>query len=237
MCNLKQTPQSNWWSNDSTPLYDTMGLGMLLRARQPWERGVETSWLLPSRGTLQYLPFLLSDELPVALESSQLKALAPPEGLAGGSQASPTSPRLSHVEPPAGEDGGCSSLQQGLVHAASSAMGKRHRDTLSSLPLYQRGRDWHPMPHLRGLLPPPRIETQPAPAGPREMARSPPRASSGVGCWLRFKTLALSWSLSIRVNVSPLLCPFSTPALTMAPSAVSSSRGHTCAWHEGRNHL
>lgn len=73
MCNLKQTPQSNWWSNDSTPLCATTGLGMVLRPQQPPERGVETSHSLPRREMLQYWPFLLHDKLPVALESTQLK--------------------------------------------------------------------------------------------------------------------------------------------------------------------
>lgn len=125
MCNLKQTPQSNWWSNDSSSLCDTTGLGMVLWPQQPPERGVETSRSLPRRGMLQYLP-LLHDKLPVALESRQLKPL-----LHGQRPVLPISPRLSHLEPAQGEDGGCLLLQQRLAHTAGSAVGKRCWDASS----------------------------------------------------------------------------------------------------------
>ena len=92
MCNLKQTPQSNWWSNDSTPLCDTAGLGMVLWPQQPPERGVETC-SLPRKGMLQYLPFLLHDQLPVAVESTQLKPLLHRRGWWVMSEPPPSLPR------------------------------------------------------------------------------------------------------------------------------------------------
>lgn len=109
MCNLKQTPQSNWWSNDSTPLCDTTGLGMVLWLQHPPERGVETSHSLPSRGMLQYLPFFLRDKLPVALESTQLKPLLHQRGWQAASKSPrslPGCPTWSH--PRERTEGACS---------------------------------------------------------------------------------------------------------------------------------
>lgn len=50
-----------------------------------------------------------------------------------------------------------------------------------------------------------------SPATPKQMESSLLSGSSGVRCWLRFKTVALTWSLSDRADVSPLLCPLPWP--------------------------
>lgn len=92
MCNLKQTPHSNWWSNDSTSFCDTTGLGMVLQPQQPLQCGVETPRLLPSTGMLQYLPFSLHDKLPVALEGTQLKPLLHQRGWQAASKPLPPLP-------------------------------------------------------------------------------------------------------------------------------------------------
>lgn len=200
MCNFKQTPQSNWWPNDSKWPCDTTGLGMDLQPQQPPEKGTDTSHSLPSRGMLQYLPFSLCDKLPVALDSTHLKPLLH-RGASSSTQDSSTSTRLSHVKPPRGEDGGRLLSRQGPAN-----------------------KNCHAVTRLRAVLPPASEGTSAAPAGPRRMGKTPWRGSSGAGCWSRFKTTALSWSLSLRANVSLLLCPSSPLAPMTACSALSSSR-------------
>lgn len=180
MCNLKQTPQSNWWSNGSTPLYDTTGLGMVLWLQQPPERALETSYSLPRRGMLQYLPFSAAWQITSSPWKHPAEALTPPEGLM--SKLPPAVPHGATL----GGGWRAPALAAGLGTHCRQRGGKallRHFVlTISPATGWgPAGRNHHPAPHLRALLPPSSAGTPPAPAGPRQIARSSPR----TGCWSR----------------------------------------------------
>jgi len=178
---------------------------------------------------LQYLPFLLRDKLPVALEGTELKPLHQ-QGWRSVSEP----PHLSQAVPHGamlGRGWKSPPFAAGLGFDSGKVLLRRFILTISLPTAWgQAGRNHHPVPHPRGLLPLSSVGTPSAPAGPREGARSQPRGSSGVGCWSRFRTAALNWSLSIRANVPPLLYPSFPLAAVIALSTVSSPRKtHSCS--------
>ena len=149
-----------------------MGLGMVLWPQQPPERGVETSRSLPRRGMLQYLPFLLHDKLPVALESTQLKPLLHQRGWQAMSEPPPSLPGCP-TRTHSGErmEGACS-----CGRAWCTLL--RHFILTISLPTGcgPAGRNHHPVTHLRGLLPPSSVGILPAPAAPKTDGKEPSEA-------------------------------------------------------------